>query len=106
MDIHTMDQASGIQKRMLQLQEELGSQEIFHSVGGGMVTVTMSGHKRVLALKIDPETLTGDDVDMTEEMILAAFNGAAEKVDDMVSRRTKEIMAEFSLPLDLPPPVA
>ena len=105
MDIQQAMQSPEMQKRMLQLQEELGSQEISLSVGGGMVEVTMSGLKRVLALKIDPEALSGE-VDMVEDMIIAAFNGAAEKVDDMVSRRTGEIMAEFSLPPDLQLPPA
>jgi hypothetical protein len=95
MDRQQAMQAPEMQKRMLQLQEDLGSQEISLSVGGGMVTVTMSGHKRVLALKIDPEALSGE-VDMAEDLIVAAFNHAADKVDDMVSRRTREIMAGFS----------
>jgi DNA-binding YbaB/EbfC family protein len=95
MDIQKAMQAPEMQKRMLQLQEELGSKEISLSVGGGMVEVTMSGHKRVLALKIDPEALSGE-VDMVEDMIVAAFNHTAEKVDDMVSRRTREIMAGLS----------
>jgi len=106
MDIRpALTQASEMQKRMLRLQEELGRLEVSHSVAGGMVTVTMSGHKRVLALKIDPETLDGD-VEMTEDMVLAAFNGAAEKVDDLVGRRTEDIMAEFPLAADLQPPLA
>lgn len=95
MDIQQAMQAPEMQKRMLQLQEELGSKEISLSVGGGMVEVTMSGLKRVLALKIDPEALSGE-VDMAEDLIVAAFNLTAEKVDALVSRRTREIMAGFS----------
>ena len=94
MDIQqSMRQAPEMQKRMLQLQEELGRQEISLSVGGGMVTVTMSGHKRVLALKIDPEILSAG-VDVVEDLIVAALNHAVDKVDELVSRR----MAEFSSP--------
>ena len=98
MDIQqSMQQAPEMQKRMLQLQEELGRQEISLSVGGGMVTVTMSGHKRVLALKIDPEALSAG-VDMVEDLIVAALNHAARQGGRACQPPHQGNMAGFSSP--------
>jgi hypothetical protein len=52
------------------------------SSGGGTVTVKMDGRKQVLSVKIDPEALKSGDIEMLEDLISAAFNGASQKVDD------------------------
>lgn len=74
-----MKQAQEMQDR---LQREIGELVVEASVGGGMVSVKMSGHKQLLAVKIDPEALDPADPGMVEDLVLAAVNEAARRVDE------------------------
>ena len=74
-----MKQAQEMQDR---LQRELNELVVEASVGGGMVTVKMSGHKQVVAVKIDPEAMDKDDPSMLEDLIVAAVNQAGKKVEE------------------------
>ena len=74
-----MKQAQEMQER---LQRELNELIVEASVGGGMVTVKMSGHKQVVAVKIDPEAMDKDDPSMLEDLIVAAINEAGRKVEE------------------------
>lgn len=77
-----MKQAQKLQEQMKQAQEEIKNTEVEGSAGG-MVTVTMTGDKRVTAVSIKPEAVDPDDVEMLEDLIAAAFNAAAEKADEL-----------------------
>ena len=74
-----MKQAQAMQAK---LQEELGSMEVEAQVGGGMVTVKMSGHKQLTGVTIDPEVLDPEDPEMVQDLVLAAVNEATRKVDE------------------------
>ena len=74
-----MKQAQEMQER---LQRELNELVVEASVGGGMVTVKMSGHKQVVSVKIDPEAMDKDDPSMLEDLIVAAINEAGRKVEE------------------------
>ncbi|HET9229592.1 MAG TPA: YbaB/EbfC family nucleoid-associated protein [Thermoanaerobaculia bacterium] len=74
-----MKQAQEMQER---LQRELNELVVEASVGGGMVTVKMSGHKQVVGVKIDPEAMDKDDPSMLEDLIVAAVNEAGRKVEE------------------------
>ncbi|HPK66619.1 MAG TPA: YbaB/EbfC family nucleoid-associated protein [Thermoanaerobaculia bacterium] len=74
-----MRQAQQMQERM---QRELAELEVEATVGGGMVSVRMSGHKQVVAVKIDPEVLDPEDPGMLEDLVLAAVNEAGRKIDE------------------------
>lgn len=74
-----MKQAQAMQER---LQQELAEMEVEVSVGGGMVTVKMSGHKQLTAVDIDPEAMDPDDPELLEDLVLAAVNQAASRVDE------------------------
>jgi|SRR5437773_7000077 DNA-binding YbaB/EbfC family protein len=65
-----------------QLQKKMQETVVESSSGGGTVTVKMDGRKQVLDVKIDPEAVKSGDVEMLQDLITAAFNGAAKKVDD------------------------
>src|SRR6266480_4493522 len=65
-----------------QLQQKMQETIVESSSGGGTVTVKMDGRKQVLNVKIDPEAVKSGDVEMLQDLITAAFNGAAKKVDD------------------------
>ena len=74
-----MKQAQEMQER---LQKELATTVVEASVGGGMVTVKMSGHKQLVAVKIEPEAMDPEDPSMLEDLIVAAVNEAGRKVDE------------------------
>ena len=77
-----MKQAEQMQKKM---QEEIALIRVEASAGGGMVTVKMDGKKNVTGVKIDPEV--AGDVEMLQDMVMAAFNEAAKKVDDATQEK-------------------
>lgn len=79
-----MKQAEAMQERMRRELEEL---VVEASVGGGMVTVKMSGHKQVVGVEIDPEILDPDDPALVEDLVLAAVNEAGRKVDESLQER-------------------
>ncbi|MEM8961709.1 MAG: YbaB/EbfC family nucleoid-associated protein [Acidobacteriota bacterium] len=74
-----LKQAEEMQAKM---QRELGETTTEASIGGGMVTVTMNGHKMLLGVKIDPEVIDPEDPDMLQDLIVAAVNRANEKIDE------------------------
>ncbi len=79
-----MKQAQQMQER---LQRELASLVVEASVGGGMVTVKMSGHKQVVAVKIEPEVMDPKDPAMLEDLVVAAVNEAGRKVDEQMQSK-------------------
>lgn len=88
-----MKQAQQMQERM---QEEIAQIKVEASAGGGMVTVKMDGHKNVLGVKIDPEV--AGDVEMLQDMVLAACNEAAKKVDQETQQKTSAMLGGMGLP--------
>ncbi len=78
-----MKQMHAMQARMEQMQEELADKKIEASSGGGMVKVVANGKQEILEIKIDPEVVNPDDVEMLEELILAAVNQAKEKAGEL-----------------------
>jgi DNA-binding YbaB/EbfC family protein len=68
-----------IQEQMLQTQEELGEKTVTATAGGGVVQVVMTGHQRVESITIDPEAVDPEDVEMLQDLIIAAVNEALER---------------------------
>ena len=90
-----MKQAQQMQERMQKQMEEM---RVEATAGGGMVTVTMNGSKRVLALKIDPEAVSKDDVEMLQDLILAALTDANRKVDEAMQQQMSGLMGGLKIP--------
>ena len=88
-----MKQAQQMQER---LQAEVAAIRVEGSSGGGMVSVKMDGHKNVLGVKIDPEV--AGDVEMLQDLVLAACNDAAKKVDDESGRKMSGMLGGMGLP--------
>lgn len=88
-----MKQAQQMQAR---LQEEIAAIQVEASAGGGMVTVKMDGQKHVLAVKIDPEV--AGDVEMLQDLVLAAVNEAAKKVDGEAQGKMSGMLGGMGLP--------
>ena len=92
-----MKQAQAMQDNMRRLQEQLGSMEVEGASGAGMVKVTMTCKHEVRRVSIDP-SLVGDDREMLEDLLCAAFNDAAHKVDATVSEKMGGLTAGMGLP--------
>jgi len=88
-----MKQAQQMQQK---LQEQIAAIRVEASAGGGMVSVKMDGHKNVLAVKIDPEV--AGDVEMLQDMTMAAFNEAAKKVDEEAQGKMGGMLGGMGLP--------
>jgi hypothetical protein len=88
-----MKQAQQMQER---LQQEIALIRVEASAGGGMVTVKMDGQKNVLGVTIDPEA--AGDVEMLQDMVTAAFNEAAKKVDDQSKQKMGGMLGGMGLP--------
>ena len=93
-----MKQAQEFQGKMAAMQEQLAELEISGNAGGGLVQVTVNGKGEARKLKIDPSLAGGDDPEMLEDMILAAFNDAKAKVDQTVREKMSELTGGLPLP--------
>jgi DNA-binding YbaB/EbfC family protein len=91
-------QAQQLQRRMAELQEELETETVEASVGGGMVTVVVSGKMIVESIAIDPEAVTPDDVDMLQDLVLAAVNEGLNQAQEMVSTRMGALTGGLNIP--------
>lgn len=93
-----MKQMQKMQKKMTEAQEQLGEEKLEGTAGGGMVTIVMTGHKEVVDVKINPEAVDPEDVEMLQDLILAATNDAIKKVDEL----TNSTMGQFTKGMNLP----
>jgi len=90
-----MKQAQQMQDK---LQKQMADMRIEASAGGGMVTVVINGAKQIQSLKIDPEAVSKDDVEMLQDLILAAINDAHRKADDAMSQQMSGMMGGLKIP--------
>ena len=90
-----MKQAQQMQDK---LQRQMGEMRIEGAAGGGMVTVTVNGHKGMLGIKIDPEAVSKDDVEMLQDLVLAAINDAHRKVDEALSQQMSALTGGMKIP--------
>lgn len=93
-----MKQMQKMQKKMTEAQEQLGEEKLEGTAGGGMVTIVMTGHKEVVDVKINPEAVDPEDVEMLQDLILAATNDAIKKVEEL----TNSTMGQFTKGMNLP----
>ena len=90
-----MKQAQQMQERM---QKQMAETRVEASAGGGMVTVVMNGAKQVQSIKIDPEAVSKEDVEMLQDLILAALNDAFAKVDEAMQKSMSGMMGGMKIP--------
>ena len=79
------------------LQQQMAELRVEGNAGGGMVTVVVNGAKQVQSLKIDPEVVSKDDVEMLQDLIVAAINDAQRKVDEEMAQKMGGMMPGFKL---------
>lgn len=90
-----MQQAKEMQER---LQKQMADMRIEATSGGGMVTVVVNGAKQIQSLRIDPEVVSKDDVEMLQDLILAAINDACRKVDEQLGQSMSGLMGGLKIP--------
>ena len=94
-----MKQAQKMQAEMAKVQEELATREVEFSAGGGMVTARMNGKQELLAVTIDKQVVDPADTEMLEDLIVAAVNGARQRVEELA----RDEMGKLTAGLPLPP---
>ncbi|WP_455244378.1 YbaB/EbfC family nucleoid-associated protein [Petrachloros mirabilis] len=91
-------QAQAMQAQMAKLQEEAASKTVTGSAGGGMVTVTANGSMELVGIVIDPEAVKGGDVDMLQDLVMAASNDALRKARQMMADHMKAVTGGMNMP--------
>ncbi len=93
-----MKQMQKLQAQMAKLQEELAQRTVEASAGGGVVTVTVNGENQVVGVKIDPDAVDPDDVEMLEDLVMAATNEALRRAQAMVAEEMGKLTGGLKLP--------
>ncbi|MEN8905701.1 MAG: YbaB/EbfC family nucleoid-associated protein [Clostridiales bacterium] len=93
-----MKQAQKMQQNMAKVQEELKGKIVEATVGGGVVYIKANAHKEVLELKIKPEAVDPDDVEMLEDMVLAAVNEVIKKAEDISNTEMSKVTGGMGVP--------
>jgi DNA-binding YbaB/EbfC family protein len=93
-----MGKAREMQAKFQEMQEEIAAIEASGIAGGGLVEVTLSGKFEMRSLRIDPSLFKEDDVEILEDLILAAHNDAKAKVEQVMQEKTRELTAGLPLP--------
>jgi DNA-binding YbaB/EbfC family protein len=93
-----MKQAQQIQDKMLKLQEEMSEKTVETSSGGGMVKVVANGRQQLVSIQIEQEVVDPDDVEMLQDLILAAVNDALTKAQEMVSGEMNKLTGGMNIP--------
>ena len=93
-----MKQAQAMQAKMAKMQEELGEMTVEGSSGGGMVNVTVNGKQEILSIKIKPEVVNPDEVDILEDLVMAAITDARDKASKIMEEEMKKVTGGLGLP--------
>ncbi len=93
-----MKQAQKLQKKMLKTQEELASKKVEASAGGGMVKVVANGSQKIDSIVLEKEVVDPEDIEMLQDLIIAAVNDALNKSQEMVSSEMGKLTGGFNIP--------
>ncbi|AHD07578.1 YbaB/EbfC family nucleoid-associated protein [Paenibacillus larvae] len=93
-----MKQVKKMQQQMVKVQEELANKTVEGTAGGGVVTVTANGHKKITNIVIQPEAVDPEDVEMLQDLVLAAVNDALSKADELAAKDMGKFTGGMNLP--------
>ena len=93
-----MKQAQKLQSKMAEMQEELGTKTVEATSGGGMVTVVVTGKQQLVSITIDREVVDPGEIEMLQDLIVAAVNEGIRRSQDMISEEMKKITGGLSIP--------
>ncbi len=91
-------QAHAMQQKMAQIQEELGKQTVEASAGGGMVSAVVNGKQRLVSLKIEREAVDPEDVEMLQDLVMAAVNEAVKKSQELLQQEMGKLTGGLNIP--------
>jgi DNA-binding YbaB/EbfC family protein len=91
-------QAKKMQEQMAKMQEELQERVVDASAGGGAITAKVNGRQELLEIKINPEVVDSEDVEMLEDLVMAVINDAIKKSQDMVSDEMSKLTGGLNIP--------
>ena len=93
-----MKQAQKLQSQMMRLQEEMAEKTVETAAGGGMVKVVANGRQQIVSILIEPEVVDPEDIDMLQDLILAAVNDALAKSQEMVTAEMSKLTGGMNIP--------
>ncbi len=93
-----LKQAQQMHTKIAELQEEMAGRTVEASSGGGMVSIVMNGKQEVVSIRIDPEVVNREEIDMLQDLIAAAMNEAIRKSHEMMTEEMKKITGGLSIP--------
>jgi DNA-binding YbaB/EbfC family protein len=93
-----LKQAQAMQEQMTKIQEQAASKTVSGTAGGGIVTVTANGAMQIVSVTIDPEVIKSDDVDMLQDLIVAATNEALRKAKELMEGEMKALTGGMKIP--------
>jgi DNA-binding YbaB/EbfC family protein len=93
-----MRQAQQLQAKMLKVQEEMAARTVESTAGGGMVTAVANGRQELVSIKVEKEVVNPEDVEMLQDLIVAAVNAALKKAQEMVSEEMKKLTGGIGIP--------
>jgi DNA-binding YbaB/EbfC family protein len=93
-----LQQAQAMQKKMMEMQQQLDTLEVEGQSGAGMVKVTLSGKSDMKRIKIDPSLCDPNEIDVLEDLVVAAFNDARKKVEDAAAQQMASVTGGMQLP--------
>jgi DNA-binding YbaB/EbfC family protein len=93
-----MKQAQKLQAKMVEMQAELGNRTVSAQAGGGMVEAVVNGRQELVSLRIDPEVAVPDDVEMLQDLILAALNEALNRSREMMAAEMSKLTGGMQIP--------
>ena len=93
-----MKQAQKLQAKMMRLQEEMAEKTVESASGGGMVKVVANGRQQIVSVSIEKEVVDPDDVDMLQDLVLAAVNDALTKSQEMVTAEMSKLTGGMNIP--------
>ena len=93
-----LQQLQKVQEEMVKTQEALGEETVTVTAGGGAITVVISGHQKIQSITIEPEVVDPDDVEMLQDLVMAAVNEAIDKSQKLASDRLGALTGGLSIP--------
>jgi DNA-binding YbaB/EbfC family protein len=101
--INPMQQVKALQDKIAKIQEELANQTVEASAGGGMVTVVVNGRQEIVSVKIDPQVVDPQDIEMLQDLIVAAANDGLRRAQEMAASEMGKLAGGLNIPgLKLP----
>jgi DNA-binding YbaB/EbfC family protein len=103
LNMNFLKQAQELQKKMQEVQDDLVNKTASGSSGGDMVKATVNGKHKIIDLSISPEVVKGEDVEMIEDLVIAAANDAMNKIDEIIKSEMAQLTGGFQIPgLEVP----